>query len=107
MGQLNHYVTFRFSKKTGKVDTTMTSLGYAQSELWALSNTPKTKDVVIVEAETGRIVFTASGAANGMPKCKSVKRNGEIGHCEGFGIPLDMVRDIVKSDDRFTDDVDF
>lgn len=54
-----------------------------------------------------RIVFTASGAANGIPKCKSMKRNGEIGHCEDLNIPLDVVRDIVKSDDRFTNDVDF
>ena len=37
---LKIHVLFRYSKKTGKVDMTMTELGNAMMRMWALSNTP-------------------------------------------------------------------
>ena len=94
MGDLKVHVLFRFSKKTGKIDTTMTSLGSAQMQLWALNNTTKTKATMIIEQETGNVIFMATGTKDGFPMITV-----NVGHCEEFGIPHDAVLDIV--DDRF------
>lgn len=94
MKDLTIHVLFRFSKKTGNIDMTMTSLGSAQMKLWALSNTPKTKGTAIIEQETGNVVFLAIGTKDGFPK---VKEN--IGSCEKIGIPIEFVQSI--EDDRF------
>lgn len=94
MKELKLHVLFRFSKKTGKIDMTMTSLGSAQMRLWALNNTTKTKATMIIEQETGNVVFMATGTKDGFPK---VKEN--VGYCEDFGLPLVFVQSI--EDDRF------
>lgn len=91
---LDVHVLFRFSKKTGKIDTTMTGLGSAMMQMWALNNTPKTKGVVIINQRTGEVVFATMGTADGFPK---VEKN--CGHCEEFGIPFEVVQSI--KDDRF------
>ena len=43
MNKLHNYGLIRFSKKTGKVDTSMTAIGKGVIQLWALQNTTKTK----------------------------------------------------------------
>lgn len=58
----------RYSKKTGKVDTSMTSIGTAMMSLWAMQNTTKTKACIIVDLEEGRIVERYSGTSDGFPK---------------------------------------
>ena len=98
--ELKVCVLFRFSKKTGKVDQTMTGLGSAMMEFWALQNTPKTKACMIVERDTGRVLYLTQGTSDGFPKVKSVERDGEIGNAEDYGIPLDVLRNDFK-DDRF------
>lgn len=96
---LTVHVLFRFSKKTGKIDTTMTGLGDAMMRLWALNNTPKSKSCMIVERDTGRITFVTTGTTDGFPKVKDTK-SGEIGNAEEFGIPLDVLKTEFL-DDRF------
>lgn len=90
---LKVHVLLRFSKKTGKIDTTMTGLGHAMMELWALNNTTKTKCTFIVERDTGNVVFAAQGTGD-FPK---VKKNA--GNIEDFGIPLSAIQELI--DDRF------
>ena len=94
MANLTVHVLLRFSKKTGKIDTTMTGLGSAMMELWALQNTTKTKGTLIIERDTGNVVFSAMGTADGWPK---VEKN--CGRCEEYGIPLEMMATF--TDDRF------
>lgn len=91
---LKVYVLFRFSKRTGKIDTTMTGLGSAMMKLWALQNTTKTKDTVIIDRDNGNIIAAYSGDSSGFPK---VKEN--TGNCVEYGIPLELLQEI--KDDRF------
>ena len=39
MADLHNYGLIRFSKKTGKIDTTMTAIGRGMIQMWALQNT--------------------------------------------------------------------
>ena len=92
--ELSVHVLFRFSKKTGNVDTTMTSLGNAMLQLWALNNTPKTKCCAIVNRDNGEVIFMTLGTGN-FPKV----RKGNLGNIENFGISMDELQSI--TDDRF------
>lgn len=97
---LKVHVLFRFSKKTGKIDTTMTALGSGLLELWALDNTTKTKSCMIIERETGKLKYATYGTENGcFPKVKDCRKDGDLGNCEQYGIPLVALQEI--TDDRF------
>lgn len=93
MNEMKVYVLFRFSKKTGRIDTTMTGATPAMMKLWALSKTTKTKRTIIIKQDTGNIIFDACGTEN-FPKIKE-----NVGNCENYGISLALVKSIV--DDRF------
>ena len=67
--ELSVHVLFRFSQKTGKIDTTMTSFGSAMLQMWALNNTTKTKGCIVVERDSGEVVFTSKGTES-FPKVK-------------------------------------
>lgn len=102
MGNSDVRVLFRSSKRTGAVDTTMTGIGSALMQMWALRNTPKTKCCMIFERESGKLTFISYGTDGGFPKV----RKGE--QCEGkmctdFGIPLEVLHNI--KDDRFDAEV--
>ena len=88
------HVLFRFSKKTGKIDTTMTALGSGLLQIWALNNTPKTKGCLIVERDTGKVIFATQGTEN-MPQIKK----GNLGSVEDFVMSLEDLQTI--TDDRF------
>ena len=97
MSSLEVHVLFRFSKKSGAIDTTMTGMGSALMQMWALNNTTKTKSCLIFERESGKLVFATSGTNDGFPK---VKKGDECkGMCEDYGISLEMLHDI--KDERF------
>lgn len=98
MENLKIYVLFRSSKKTGKVDKTITAAGRALLELWALQNTTSSKVCMIFERDTGKLVYSTYGTKDGFPKVKDA-RDGELGICEDYGIPLDILQSI--KDDRF------
>ena len=95
MKELKMSVLFRFSKKTGKIDTTMTGLGDAMMRLWALQNTTKSKACLIAERDTGNVVFLTKGNESGFPSVK----DKDLGNVEDYGIPIDFVKSI--KDDRF------
>ncbi len=88
------YVLFRFSKKTGKIDTTMAGITSAMMKLWALQNTTKTKGTAIINRDTGIVEYLATGTADGWPKVRK-----QCGHCEDFGIPFEALQAV--TDDRF------
>lgn len=92
--ELTVHILFRFNKKTGNVDTVMTSLGAAQLKLWALNHTTKTKGCVVVERNTGNVVFVTQGT-EGFPKVKEK----DLSTIDKYGIALEDVQAI--RDDRF------
>ena len=94
---LNVCVLFRFSKKTGKVDTTMTAMGKALLQMWALQNTTTSKRTLIFDRETGKCLFAASGTKDGFP---IIRKNPDV-DCEYFGISLEDLQSL--KDDRFDD----
>ena len=96
--ELKVHVLFRCSKKTGKVDTTMTALGPAILKMWALNNTTSTKQCLIFERESGNLIYATDGTNSGFPKVRDAKKT-KLGMCEDFGIPLTYLHGI--SDDRF------
>lgn len=68
MSELHNYGLVRFSKKTGKIDTTMTAIGKGLIQLWALQNTTKTKACIIVDIDERMVVFEYIGTADGFPE---------------------------------------
>jgi hypothetical protein len=89
------HVLFRFSKKTGKIDTTMTGVTSALMKMWALQNTTKSKQTIIFNRETGACILSATGTADGLPEIEK----GDLGTCEDYNIPLDILQSI--KDERF------
>ena len=70
MTDLHNYGLIRFSKKTGKIDTTMTALGRGMIQLWALQNTTKTKATVIVDIDEREVFAEYVGTADGFPEIR-------------------------------------
>ena len=68
MSELHNYGLIRCSKKTGKIDTTMTAIGKGMIQLWALQNTTKTKVCVIVDIDERCTVAEYIGTEHGFPK---------------------------------------
>ena len=93
-------VLFRFSKKSGVIDTTMVGLGTAQMKLWSLNNTTSSKSCVIIERETGLIKFLVIGKKEGFPHIEPDEKLKNL-TCDKMGIPIEMVQDI--KDSRFDD----
>ena len=98
---LNICVLFRCSKKTGKIDTTMTGMGSALMKMWALQNTPKTKDTYVFDRDSGECVFAVHGAEF-LPKIIKPEELKKM-HCEDMGISLADLQEI--TDDRFDKEV--
>lgn len=74
MSELHNYGLIRFSKKTGKIDTTVTALGRGMIQLWALQNTTKTKATVIVDIDEREVIAEYIGTEDGFPE---VRKNAE------------------------------
>ena len=96
MSDLTVHVLFRCSKKTGKVDMEVTSLGCAQLKLFALQKTPSTKQCLIFERESGKLVYHIEGNKDGFP---TIVKYTEEQTCEDFGISLEVLHSI--KDERF------
>ena len=78
MTTLNNYGLIRFSKKTGKIDTTMTAIGKGMLKLWALQNTTKTKACVIVDVDERTTVAEYVGTDNGFPAIHKTEEEFEF-----------------------------
>ena len=66
--KLHQYGLVRFSKKTGKIDTSLTATGKGLMQLWALQNTTKTKACFILDLTDKVPVACYIGTADGFPK---------------------------------------
>ena len=70
MSELHNYGLIRFSKKTGKIDTTMTAIGRGMIQLWALQNTTNTKASVIVDIDEREVFAEYVGTSDGFPEVR-------------------------------------
>ena len=70
MSELHHFGLIRFSKKTGKIDMTLTGLGKGMIQLWALQNTTKAKACVIADINEHSVVAEYVGTADGFPEVR-------------------------------------
>lgn len=103
MEDLKVYVLFRASRKTGAIDTTITGLGSAMMRMWALRNTTPSKFCLIIERDTGKVEYVVQGTKRGeFPKILDGTKS-DLGTCDGYGIPIDVVQSI--KDDRFDEEV--
>lgn len=80
----------RFSKKTGKIDTTLTGLGNAMLKLWALQNTTKTKACVVLDLEERKTIFETIGTADSFPKVHDKEEDFE------FEFPDELYDELLK-----------
>lgn len=87
--------------KEMNVETYVTSMGYAQLELWALSNTPKGKVTYVINCRTGDVVYAAEGTGD----FPTVYPKSELGYCGKFGIDLYSIRTGIE-DSRFAEQME-
>lgn len=87
-------VLFRYSKKTGKIDRTLTAINLPLLKLYAMENTTKTKNSIVIERDTGKVLFVVEGTQEWPVIVK-----GDLGNCAEYGIPLEAVQSI--KDERF------
>lgn len=88
--QLHKCACVRFSKKTGKIDTTLTGLGNAMLKLWALQNTTKTKACVVLDLEERKTIFETIGTADSFPKVHDKEEDFE------FEFPDELYDELLK-----------
>ena len=75
----------RFSKKTGKIDTTLTAIGYGMLNMWGLQETTKTKETIVFTRDTGLIIAHYIGTNNGMPEVEWPENDENINdYCDGL-----------------------
>lgn len=77
--ELKTYCLVRFARKSGKIDTTMEGTGSGLLRVWALQNTKKTKDTIILEKDTGNVCWYYEGTAD-FPKITSK----DLGHINDY-----------------------
>lgn len=78
MTTLHNCGLVRFSKKTGKIDTTMTAIGNGLLQLWALQNTTKSKATVIVDIDERKTLSEYIGTADGFPDIRKSEEEFEF-----------------------------
>lgn len=97
MDGLKTYYLCRFSKKTGKIDTTMSGLGHALLQLWALQNTDKKSKDTIIFDEDGIVHSYYEGTGDFPEVTRYDKLVDEIGYhhidefCEGL---LEKIKEV-------------
>ena len=80
MDELKTYCLMRFSRRTGKIDTTLEGLGCGMLRLWALQNTTaKSKDTIIFEKDTGIVCWYYTGTGD-FPKIE----DEDLGHIDDY-----------------------
>lgn len=84
---LEQCMLVRFSKKTGKIDTTLECVGNAMLRLWALQNTEPSKECLIFSRVTGKILYRVVGRKDNFPRMDESTK-GDLGnisdYCEDF-----------------------
>lgn len=79
MEELKTYCLVRFTRKSGKIDTSLEGLGCGMLRLWALQNTTKTKDTIIFEKDTGIVCWYYEGTGD-FPKID----DENLGHIDDY-----------------------
>lgn len=79
MSEIITYSLIRFNRKSGKIDKTLEGLGSGMLRLWALQNTPKTKDTIICEKGTGKVCWYYTGTGD-FPKVEE----DNLGHIDDY-----------------------
>lgn len=82
--EIKMHCLVRFSRKSGKIDTTLEGFGTGMLRLWALQNTPKTKDTIIFEKDTGKVCWYYEGTASGFPKIDDENLGFIDDYCSGL-----------------------
>lgn len=78
MEEIKGYGLVRYSKKTGRVDKTLTGIGFGMLQLYGLQETTKTKETVVFELDTGLIRSIYTGTESGFPKVqRAIESRGE------------------------------
>lgn len=80
---LDTFCLVRFSKRTGRIDTTLEATGSAQLKLWALHNCTKTKDIIIFHKETGNCIMCVEGT-EGFPNIFEEELGNIKSYCPGL-----------------------
>lgn len=76
--KLKWYGLVRYSKRTGKIDKSITGLGTGLMQLWALQNTTSSKQTTIFELETGIITSEYIGTKDGFPEVfRNLEQQGQ------------------------------
>ena len=79
----NKWYLVRFSKKTGKIDTTMEcESGFAMLKLWGLTKTTKSKDSIVFDNE-GKVIAYYEGTGD-FPKISEPENETVDMYCEGL-----------------------
>ena len=86
---LHNYGLVRFTKRTGKIDTTMTAVGKGLIQLWALQNTTKTKASVIIDLTERTVYAEYEGMPSGFP---DVRKDPET---FVFDMPEELIDELI------------
>ena len=92
MKELHKFGLVRFSKKSGKIDTSMTALGCGLIQLWALQNTTKSKACVIINLDTREIHAEYEGKPGGFPEVRK-KPEAFV-----FDVPAALIEQLLTED---------
>ena len=77
--ELKTYCLLRFTRKSGKIDTSLEGIGSGMLRMWALQNTTKTKDTIIFEKDTGYVCWYYEGTGD-FPKISE----DDLGHIDDY-----------------------
>lgn len=80
---LDDFCLVRFSRKTGKIDTTLEAMGSAMLQMWALHNCTKTKDIIIFHKKTGNCIMYVEGTGD-FPKIFEEELGNIKSYCPGL-----------------------
>lgn len=89
---LHNYGLVRFTKRTGKIDTTMTAIGKGLIQLWALQNTTKTKASVIIDLTERTVYAEYIGTPSGFPDVRKDPAEFE------FDVPEALFDELIASE---------
>lgn len=85
-------VLFRYTRKSGRIDKTLTGYNIPMLKLWALSNTTKSKDCLIIEMDSYKVVALVEGRPD-FPKLTESK-DDNLGMAYEYGIPDSVIDDL-------------
>jgi hypothetical protein len=80
---LETFTLVRFTRRTGKINTVLESLGTAMLQMWALKNTRGAEACLIFNKNNGHVAFLTEGTSTGFPKISDA-RDEDLGHIDDY-----------------------